>query len=99
MGFIKPTPVPLKTRTRERGYGFSRVRVRVSPENPRVARDNPYLSLALAPGRLDPGPVGSGQGRVRVDPDTLIFSSGQIFFFFKCCNFDNLVDFYVFVKY
>jgi hypothetical protein len=26
-------------------------------------------SLALAPGRLDPGPGGSGQGRVRADPD------------------------------
>ena len=26
------------------------------------------LSLALAPGRLDPGPGGSGQGRVRADP-------------------------------
>ena len=39
------------------------------------------LSLALAPGRLDPGPVGSGQGRVRVDPDPLIFSSQQNFFF------------------
>ena len=39
------------------------------------------LSLALAPGRLDPSPVGSGQGRVRADPDPLIFSSEQIFFF------------------
>ena len=39
------------------------------------------LSLALAPGRLDPGPVGSGQGRVRADPDPLIFISEQIFFF------------------
>ena len=56
------------------------------------------LSLALAPGRLDPGPVGSGQGRVRADPDPLIFSSEQNFFF-KCCNFDILVDLYVFVKY
>ena len=56
------------------------------------------LSLALAPGRLDPGPVKSGQGQVRADPDPLIFSSEQIFFF-KCCNFDILVDFYVFVKY
>ena len=41
------------------------------------------LSLALAPGRLDPGPVGSDRGRVRADPDPLIFSSKLIFFFFQ----------------
>ena len=44
-------------------------------------------SLALAPGWLDPGPGGSGQGRVRADPGPLIFSSKL--------NFNILVDFYV----
>ena len=39
------------------------------------------LSLALAPGRLDPGPGGSGQGRVRADPGPLIFSSELNIFF------------------
>ena len=38
------------------------------------------LSLALAPGRLDPGP-GPGQGRVRADPGPLIFSSELNIFF------------------
>ena len=52
------------------------------------------LSLALAPGRLDPRPGGSGQGRVRADPGPLIFSS-ELIFFFKCSNFNIFVDFYV----
>ena len=44
------------------------------------------LSLALAPGQLDPGPGGSGP---------LIFSSELKFFFLKCSNFNIFVDFYV----
>ena len=51
-------------------------------------------SLALAPGQLDPGPGGSGQGRVRADPGPLIFSS-ELNFFLKSSNFNILVDFYV----
>ena len=53
------------------------------------------LSLALAPGWLDPGPGGSGQDRVRADPGPLIFSSELKFFFLKCSNFNIFVDFYV----
>ena len=33
------------------------------------------LSLALARGQLDPGPLGSGQGRARADPGPLICKS------------------------
>ena len=38
------------------------------------------LTPALALGRLDPKPGGSGQGRVRADPGPLTFSSELDFF-------------------
>ena len=51
------------------------------------ARSRPFLlALTLDPGRLDPGPGGSGQGWVRADPGPLIFSSGLNFFFFFFSN-------------
>ena len=34
----------MKTHTHGCGHGFPWVWVQVAPENPRVARDNPYLS-------------------------------------------------------
>ena len=51
-------------------------------QGPGRAGSRPFLlALTLAPGQLDPGPGGPGQGRVRADPGPLIFSSELIFFF------------------
>ena len=51
-------------------------------QGPGRAGSRPFLlALTLAPGRLDPGPGGSGQGRVRADPGPLIFSSELNIFF------------------
>ena len=64
-------------------------------QGPGRAGSRPFLlALTLAPGRLDPGPGGLGQGWVRADPGPLIFS-GELNFFFKCSNFNIFVDFYV----
>ena len=40
---VNPQPIPVKTRAHGRGYGFWRVWARVTLENPRVARDIPYV--------------------------------------------------------
>ena len=64
---------------------------------PRAGPGRATLSLALAPGRLDPGP-GPGQGRVRAGSGptlALWYLVVNWILFFKCSNFSIFVDFYV----
>ena len=79
VGLIKPVPVPVETRTRDCGCGFCWVQVRVALENPRVARDIPYVQPPMRT-TLTAGQQGLETCHIS-SPPVCFFSSYFIFYY------------------